>query len=158
MRTFAFFNSHLVELIFKNRRLRVIQHKILYLLLLPLFPGNFLSSYLMESPHSFDLITVFRCNFNNAVTKSLATMLAPWYLAEHQVGNEPNIKTQTNTNKYITLNLLNANPTKWSNTLKQFVGCYTTNCLSVFGHFLGLAFKELMMDGKILSGTLTLYY
>ena len=123
MRTFAFFNSHLVELIFKNRRLRVIQHKILYLLLLPLFPGNFLSSYLMESPHSFDLITVFRCNFNNAVTKSLATMLAPWYLAEHQVGNEPNIKTQTNTNKYITLNLLKANPTKWSNTLKQFVGC-----------------------------------
>ena len=68
-------------------------------MLLPLFPGNFLSSYLMESPHSFDLITVLRCNFNTAVTKNLATMLAPSDLAEHQVGTEPNIKTQINTNK-----------------------------------------------------------
>ena len=31
---------------------------------------------------------------------------------------------------------LNANLTKWSNTLP-------TNCLRVFGHFVGLAFKEL---------------
>ena len=77
MGTFTFFNSQLAELIFQNRRLIVIQHKILYLMLLPLFPGNFLSSYLMESPHSFDLITVLRCNFNTAVTKKLATMLAP---------------------------------------------------------------------------------
>ena len=34
---------------------------------------------------------------------------------------------------------LSANPTKWSNTLKQFVGKLPTNCLSVFDHFMNLA-------------------
>ena len=38
-------------------------------------------------------------------------------------------------------NLLSANPTKWSNTLKQFVGKLPTNCVSVFDHFVGLALK-----------------
>ena len=41
------------------------------------------------------------------------------------------------------LNPLNAKFTKWPNTLKQFVGKLPTNCLSVFGHFLGLALKGL---------------
>ena len=40
-------------------------------------------------------------------------------------------------------NPLSANPVKWSNTLKQFVGKLSTNCLSVFGHFVNLAFKGL---------------
>ena len=40
-------------------------------------------------------------------------------------------------------NLLSANPTKWSNALKQFVSKFPTNCLSVFDHFLGLALKGL---------------
>ena len=39
------------------------------------------------------------------------------------------------------VNPLNANPTKWSNTLKQFVGNLPTNCLSRFDHYLGLALK-----------------
>ena len=43
-------------------------------------------------------------------------------------------------NKYF--NLLSANPTKWSNTPKQFVG--NTNKLSVFNHFVGLALKGVM--------------
>ena len=43
-------------------------------------------------------------------------------------------------------NPLNAIFTKWSNTLKQFVGKLPTNSLSVFGHFVGLAFK-----GKIIK-------
>ena len=34
---------------------------------------------------------------------------------------------------------LSANPTKWSNTLKQFVAKLPMNCLSVFDHFAGLA-------------------
>ena len=38
---------------------------------------------------------------------------------------------------------LSANPTKWSNTLKQFAGNLPTNCFSVFYHFLGLTLKEL---------------
>ena len=34
---------------------------------------------------------------------------------------------------------LSANPTKWSKTLKQFLGKLPTNCLSVFVHFVKLA-------------------
>ena len=41
-------------------------------------------------------------------------------------------------------NPLNANITKWSNTLKQFVGKSPTNYLSVFDHFVGLALKGLI--------------
>ena len=41
-------------------------------------------------------------------------------------------------------NLLSANPTKWPNTLKQFVGKLPTNCLSVFGHFVNLVLKDLI--------------
>ena len=37
----------------------------------------------------------------------------------------------------------NRNPTKWPNTLKQFVGKLPTNCLSVFGHFINLVLKGL---------------
>ena len=43
------------------------------------------------------------------------------------------------------LNPLITNSTKWSNTLKQFVGNLPTNCLSVFDHFVKLAFKRLNM-------------
>ena len=45
----------------------------------------------------------------------------------------------------INLNPLSANPTKWSNTLKQFVVNLSTNFLSVFDHFVKLALKELRM-------------
>ena len=41
-------------------------------------------------------------------------------------------------------NPLSANPTKWSNTLKQCVANLPTNCLSVFDHFVGLALKGRM--------------
>ena len=39
--------------------------------------------------------------------------------------------------------LLSVNITKWSNALKQFVGKLPTNCLSVFGHFVGLVLNGL---------------
>ena len=45
--------------------------------------------------------------------------------------------------KCLKLNPLIANFTKWSNTLKQFVGQLPTNCLSVFDHSVGLALKGL---------------
>ena len=41
-------------------------------------------------------------------------------------------------------NPLSANPTKWSNTLKQFVGKLPTNCLGAFDHFVKLALKGLI--------------
>ena len=46
------------------------------------------------------------------------------------------------------MNPLSANPTKWSNTLKQFVGNLATNCYSVFDHFVKLALKELKIEDK----------
>ena len=42
-----------------------------------------------------------------------------------------------------TLNPFSANFTKWSNTLKQFVGTLPKIFLSVFDHFVGLALKGL---------------
>ena len=47
------------------------------------------------------------------------------------------------------INPLSANPTKWSNILKQFVGKLTTDCLRVFDHFVGLALKGLILSWKI---------
>ena len=44
---------------------------------------------------------------------------------------------------------LSANPTKWSNTLKQFVGKLPMNCLTVFDHFVELALKGLNFSKKI---------
>ena len=41
------------------------------------------------------------------------------------------------------INPLSANFTKWSNTLKQFVGKLATSYLSVFDYFVGLALKGL---------------
>ena len=45
------------------------------------------------------------------------------------------------------VNHLSANPTKWSNTLKQFVG--PTNSLSEFNHFVWLALKGLKFKTKL---------
>ena len=45
----------------------------------------------------------------------------------------------------ITLNPLSANPTKWSNTLKQLLGKLPTDCLSVSDHFVKLALKGLKL-------------
>ena len=45
--------------------------------------------------------------------------------------------------KSILRNPLSANPTKWSNTLKQFVGKLPTNCLSVFDYSVGLGLEGL---------------
>ena len=45
----------------------------------------------------------------------------------------------------VNLNPLSAKLTKWLNTLKQFVGKLPTNCLSVFGHFMRLVLKGLIV-------------
>ena len=48
----------------------------------------------------------------------------------------------------LSVNLLSVNPTKWSNTLRQFVGYLSKNCLSVFDHFVGLALKGFIPSKK----------
>ena len=42
------------------------------------------------------------------------------------------------------VNTLSADPTTWSNILKQFVGKLPTNSLSAFDHFVKLALKGLI--------------
>ena len=54
-------------------------------------------------------------------------------------------------NTSIKVNALSANPTKWSNTLKQFVGNLWTNCSSVFDHFVGFALKGLFFTQNNLN-------
>ena len=58
----------------------------------------------------------------------------------------------------MTVNPLSPNPTKWSNTLKQFVGNLRTNCLSVFDHFVKLALKGLRSSLKLKSKILPLMF
>ena len=43
----------------------------------------------------------------------------------------------------LNLKPFSANPTKWSNTIKQFVVKLLTSCWSVFDHFVGLWLKGL---------------
>ena len=52
-------------------------------------------------------------------------------------------KCYFNWGKMQMFNPLSTNPKKLSNTLKQFVGKLPTNCLSVFDHFVKLAFNGL---------------
>ena len=51
-------------------------------------------------------------------------------------------------NELMTVNLFSDNPTKWSDTLKQFVGSFPTNCSCVFEHFVGLALKGLNLKSN----------
>ena len=50
----------------------------------------------------------------------------------------PLVNTFSLTVVFDKINPLSTIPIKWSNTLKQFVGKLSTNCLSVFDHFVGL--------------------
>ena len=52
------------------------------------------------------------------------------------------IKEARDSSDCLSFNPLNANPTKWSKTLKQF-GNLLTNCLSVFDQFVKLALEGL---------------
>ena len=53
----------------------------------------------------------------------------------------------------VIINPLSANLTKWSNTLKQFIGNLPTYCLSVFDNFVG--FKGLNSLASVFSSYFT---
>ena len=63
--------------------------------------------------------------------------------------NEDFWPTNINSSVFL-INPLIANPTKWSNTLKQFFGKLPTSCLNVFDHFVGLALKGLKFISRII--------
>ena len=46
-------------------------------------------------------------------------------------------------------NPLIANPTKWSNTLKQFAAKLLKNCLSMFDHYVKLVFKGFLKTSQV---------
>ena len=50
----------------------------------------------------------------------------------------------------LNIKTLSDNPTKWSNTLKQFVGKWQTNCLNMFDHFVRLVLKGLTFRTRII--------
>ena len=57
------------------------------------------------------------------------------------------------------VNPLSAKLTRWPNTLKQLVGNLPMNCLSVFGHFVGLALKGLTITiGSVSYQKVSKYY
>ena len=64
----------------------------------------------------------------------------------------PQVFCKCRYNVFNLMNFLSASITKWSNTLKQFMGKLPTNCLSVFGHFVGLALKGLRIHAHLWIG------
>ena len=84
----------------------------------------------IQKPNLFDLV------FNNYYKYDLYNKLVDCY-SIYFFRKQGTIKMR------LFLNLLSTNPTKWSNTLKQFVGKLPTNCFIVFDHFVGLAPKGL---------------
>ena len=69
---------------------------------------------------------------------------------------EPNLKAKFYGKFYQNICLsihLSANPTKWSNTLKQFVYNLSNNYLSVFDHFIGLVLKGLSAATDLVIST-----
>ena len=55
------------------------------------------------------------------------------------------------------LNTSSTNPTKWSNTPKQFVSKLQTNCLSLFDHFVKLAVKRLKSGNNLQIAITSVY-
>ena len=81
----------------------------------------------------------------------LVNLLVGIYSSDH---SNLNLGCELSMRFLLKLNLgnpLSANFKKWLNTLKQFVGNLATNCLSVFGHVVGLAFNELIVNGYSLT-------
>ena len=71
-----------------------------------------------------------------------------------EISNRKHLQKSNNCLKFH-LNPLSAKLTKWPNILKKFVGNLPTNCLSVFGHFMGLALKGLKIICNYISSELS---
>ena len=68
-----------------------------------------------------------------------------WWLLQVQLSIHWDFKQK------LTLKRKKLNPTKWSNTLKEFVAKLPTNCLSVLDHFVGLALRRLIWEDNSLK-------
>ena len=102
---------------------------------------NILNLFGVKRVTSFEVIMMYSWQTRN--------MIGYWYVVDH-VGFEYGscywdgiIFGLKSICRIRNVNPLIINPTKWSNTLKQFVRNLPANCLSVFDHFVGLALKGL---------------
>ena len=77
-----------------------------------------------------------RCNSVSSSSSKVQSISKPAYPVVSPSDSVINVSKSVNP--------LSANFTKWSNTVKQFVGKLPTNYLSVFDHFVGLALKGLI--------------
>ena len=73
-------------------------------------------------------------------------MMLALYFKTEKLGLNYTVIFMTDT-VIVDFNPLSANPTKWLNTLKQFVGKFPTNSLSVFDLSVKLALKGLISVG-----------
>ena len=85
----------------------------------------------------FEYTTLFKGLLIRSTHQYMQIVIEPALLAHFS--KSINLKS----GQWYSINLLSTNPTKWSNTLKQFVSNLPTNCLSVFDHFVKLALKGL---------------
>ena len=93
-----------------------------------------------------NLHVFFKCNhnffhviFQLALNSYFALASCVHYIHSYTIDFDLGLKLSIE----VTFNPLSANPTKWSNTLNQFVSKLPTNCLSVFDHFVKLLQKGL---------------
>ena len=122
--------------------------------------SNFVEITFRHGYSAVNLLHIFRTLFpkntsgglllNNLDTKAaLNTKITE---VENKLPDTNILIKKTNYNAKITeINPLSANPTKWPNTLKQFVGNLPTNCLSVFRYFPNLALKGLKTKYSVLK-------
>ena len=82
----------------------------------------------------FGNVVITFCLLGIEQNESFYGILIPW--------------ANTTSGEILALNPLSANPTKWSNALKQFVGDLPTHFLCVFDHFVRLVLKGLRWNLK----------
>ena len=103
-------------------------------------PVKFLYYSKLQTPTSIKVVELHQRLFLRKLQASTPTKVVGLYLRDWSIL----IKFQTLTCEgFILVNPLSANPTKWSNTLKQLVGSSSTNYLSVFDHFVELTLNVL---------------
>ena len=92
-----------------------------------------------SSSHVDVILETSSLNSNKELRKTLKKGFSLYMSCLTLNSVQPFTETRANyTTKKNLFNSLSANPTKWSNTLKQFFGNFPTDCLSVLDHFVGL--------------------
>ena len=97
------------------------------------------------SPWDVPFNIYFALNFKNIediflTISRIIYILISKYFVKWKISNKTS--KQIFSKMLVNLKPLSANAKKWSKTLKQLVGWQSTNCLSVFDHFVGLVLKE----------------